>query len=50
MLSKWWKTASAQRAFERARERKRESLERFLKARAEKQARLQREVDNWEVK
>jgi hypothetical protein len=48
-LSKWWKTPSAQAAWDRAKQRKRESLQRFLTSRKEKQEALKREVENWKV-
>jgi hypothetical protein len=50
LLSKWWKTKSARAAWRRAKERKRASLQKFLKARAEKQAELRRAVEEWDVK
>jgi len=48
-LSKWWKTPSAKAAWRRAKARKRASLEKFLRARKEKQEALRSEVENWIV-
>jgi hypothetical protein len=49
LLSKWWQSASAQAAMKRAKLKKQESLQRFLKARREKQEALKREVEQWKV-
>jgi len=48
-LSKWWRTPSARAAIKRAKLKKRESLNRFLKSRKEKQEAMKREVENWKV-
>jgi len=49
LLSKWWKTKSAKAAMRRAKAKKQESLQRFLKSHREKQEALRREVEQWKV-
>jgi len=49
-LSKWWTTASAQAAFRRAEERRKERIAKVREAFAAKQNALADAVNNWEVK
>lgn len=49
LLSKWWKTKSARDAFKRAKAKKQESLQRFLKSYQEKREAQRREVEQWKV-
>jgi hypothetical protein len=46
-LSKWWKTESAQAAFRRAEERRKERIAKVREAFAAKQKALADAVNNW---
>ena len=49
-LSKWWETPSAQAAFRRAEERRKERIAKVRETFAAKQKALADAVNNWEVK
>jgi hypothetical protein len=49
MLSHWWRTPSAQAAMARAKQKKRESLNKFLTSLKDKKERIAREAMDWEV-
>ena len=49
-LSKWWKTPSAQAAFKRAEDARRERIAKVRAAFAARKAQLKREAEEWEVK
>jgi hypothetical protein len=46
-LSKWWRTPSAQAAFARAAEAKRQRIAKLKRDLAERKARLKRDVEEW---
>ena len=47
LLSKWWTTESAQRAFERAKEKRQERIEKVRAESNAKQEKLARDVEDW---
>lgn len=49
-LAKWWQTASAQAAFRRAEEQRKQRIAKVREAFAAKQKALADAVKNWEVK
>ncbi len=48
-LSKWWTTPSAQAAMARAKQKKQESLKKFLTSLKDKRERIAREAMEWKV-
>lgn len=49
LLSKWWRTPSAQAAMARAKAKKRESLNKFLTSLKQKRDQIAREAMEWKV-
>jgi hypothetical protein len=48
-LSKWWKTKSCRDAINRARLKKKESLNKFLRDLKSKKDKLKKDAEEWEV-
>jgi len=49
LLSRWWRTESAQRAFERARQKSQERIKKVREHFEQKRETLKRDVDSWKV-
>lgn len=50
LLSKWWRTESAKRAFERVNQQRAERIAKVRRQFEERKQRLQTEVEQWETK